>query len=115
MLTRRDFVGVTAAAAGGAAVAGCATNPVTGRKQFLLLSESGEVDLDRHTRGFGHLREVAVEVGQHLAQGDRIGTVGMTGRATGPHLHWGVYWFERALDPALLVGSMPAALGKRSL
>jgi murein DD-endopeptidase MepM/ murein hydrolase activator NlpD len=64
---------------------------------------------------YGHLREVAVEVGQHLAQGDRVGTVGMTGRATGPHLHWGVYWFERAIDPALLVGLMPAALGKRSL
>ena len=27
--------------------------------------------------------------------------------STGPHLHWGVFWFERALDPALLVGPMP--------
>jgi len=58
-----------------------------------------------------HLRDVLVEVGQEVAQGATLGTVGATGRATGAHLHWGVYWFERALDPALLVGPMPESLG----
>jgi murein DD-endopeptidase MepM/ murein hydrolase activator NlpD len=60
---------------------------------------------------YAHLRDVLVEVGQEVAQGQALGTVGATGRATGPHLHWGVYWFERALDPALLVGPMPESLG----
>jgi murein DD-endopeptidase MepM/ murein hydrolase activator NlpD len=58
-----------------------------------------------------HLRNVLVEVGQKVAQGATLGTVGSTGRATGPHLHWGVYWFDRVVDPALLVGTMPDSLG----
>ena len=52
-----------------------------------------------------------VEVGQEVAQGTLLGTVGSTGRATGAHLHWGVYWFDQAVDPALLVGPMPNPLG----
>ena len=58
-----------------------------------------------------HLQDVRVEVGQDVAQGAILGTVGSTGRATGPHLHWGIYWFDRAVDPALLVGPMPESLG----
>jgi murein DD-endopeptidase MepM/ murein hydrolase activator NlpD len=56
---------------------------------------------------YAHLQDVLVEVGQEVAQGGTLGTVGATGRATGPHLHWGVYWFERVVDPALLVGTEP--------
>ena len=70
----------------------------------------GTVMLD-HGHGlhsiYVHLEEVRVTVGQRLSQGQPLGTVGATGRATGPHLHWGVYWFDRAVDPALLVGPMP--------
>lgn len=54
-----------------------------------------------------HLDQMHVTVGQRLEQGQTLGTVGATGRATGPHLHWGVYWFDQAIDPALLVGAMP--------
>lgn len=55
-----------------------------------------------------HLDEVRVTVGQRLRQGQILGIVGATGRATGPHLHWGMYWFDEAIDPALLVGAMPS-------
>lgn len=58
-----------------------------------------------------HLQHVLVEVGQDVAQGAPLGTVGATGRATGPHLHWGIYWFDQAVDPALLAGPMPDSLG----
>jgi murein DD-endopeptidase MepM/ murein hydrolase activator NlpD len=56
---------------------------------------------------YAHLSELGVKVGQAVRKGQPIGRVGATGRATGPHLHWGVYWFDQALDPALLVGPMP--------
>lgn len=56
---------------------------------------------------YAHLSELDVKVGQAVEQGQPIGRIGATGRATGPHLHWGVYWFDQALDPALLVGPMP--------
>jgi peptidase M23-like protein len=54
-----------------------------------------------------HLSRLDVHVGQKVAQGDVIGAVGQTGRATGPHLHWGVNWYQVRLDPALLAGPMP--------
>jgi murein DD-endopeptidase MepM/ murein hydrolase activator NlpD len=56
---------------------------------------------------YAHLSELDVKVGEAVRQGQMIGKVGATGRATGPHLHWGVYWLDHALDPALLVGPMP--------
>jgi len=58
-----------------------------------------------------HLSAVEVKNGDRVAQGQRIGAVGATGRATGPHLHWGLHWFDVKLDPALVVGPMPAQVG----
>ncbi|MGD0192352.1 MAG: M23 family metallopeptidase [Rhizomicrobium sp.] len=48
-----------------------------------------------------HQSKQLVKVGDKVARGDVIGLVGMTGRATGPHLHWGLNWFQVALDPSL--------------
>ncbi len=56
-----------------------------------------------------HLDSIAVQEGQFVQAGEKIGTLGATGRATGPHLHWGLNWFEVRLDPALIVPPMPAA------
>jgi hypothetical protein len=41
-----------------------------------------------------------VKAGDAVRQGDVIGKVGMTGRATGPHCHWGLNWFQMKLDPS---------------
>ncbi len=54
-----------------------------------------------------HLSKILVKKGQHVHQGDIIAKVGATGRATGPHLHWGMNWFETRLDPSLVVPPMP--------
>lgn len=55
-----------------------------------------------------HLSKILVKEGQRVQQGDIIAQVGSTGRATGPHLHWGMNWFETRLDPSLVVPPMPA-------
>jgi murein DD-endopeptidase MepM/ murein hydrolase activator NlpD len=75
-----------------------------------LYFTGGTVILD-HGHGvsgvFAHMDKVEVRTGQRVRQGERLGTVGKTGRVTGAHLHWGMSWFDERLDPALLVPPMP--------
>jgi murein DD-endopeptidase MepM/ murein hydrolase activator NlpD len=52
---------------------------------------------------FVHLSRIDVKPGDRVEQGQVIGAVGATGRATGPHLHWGMFWFKTAVDPLLLL------------
>lgn len=54
------------------------------------------------TTTYLHLSKLHVEVGDKVQQGDLIGAIGATGRATGPHLDWRVNWGNERLDPALL-------------
>ncbi len=55
-----------------------------------------------------HLSEIQVEQGQVVHKGEVVGLVGMTGRATGPHLHWGVRLGGARVDPASLIGRTEA-------
>jgi murein DD-endopeptidase MepM/ murein hydrolase activator NlpD len=50
-----------------------------------------------------HLRDLAVEQGREVERGEVIGSVGQTGRATGPHLHMGLRWRGARVDPAFLM------------
>ena len=52
---------------------------------------------------FLHLSRIDVKPGDMVTQGQRIGAVGRSGRATGPHLHWGVSWTDVRIDPARLL------------
>ena len=50
-----------------------------------------------------HLKDIYVKNGQEVKQGDIIGTVGSTGRSTGPHLDVRLNWFGTRLDPATVL------------
>lgn len=56
------------------------------------------------TSVYAHMSRLLVEPGQRIARGTPIGQVGMTGRVTGPHLHWGMTLFDTHLDPQMLPG-----------
>ena len=63
-----------------------------------------------HGRGlssaFRHCQRLDVKVGERVTQGQQLGLVGRTGRATGPHMHWGLKWRDARLDPGKLAGPM---------
>jgi hypothetical protein len=54
-----------------------------------------------------HLSRLDVKVGDQVEQGAIVGAVGMTGRATGPHLHWGIKVRGTYIDPALALAYQP--------
>lgn len=105
--------GLDVAAPKGTAIQAPAGGIVTFAKPDLYLT-GGTVLID-HGHGvssnFLHLSRIDVAVGDRVEQGQVIGLVGATGRATGPHMHWGMSWFTVRVDPQLLVD--PAANPQR--
>ncbi|AKC88110.1 M23 family metallopeptidase [Pseudoxanthomonas suwonensis] len=101
--------GMDIAAPTGTPVKAPAAGVVTFADPDLYLT-GGTVLLDH---GFGissnflHLSRIDVKVGDRVEQGQTIGAVGATGRATGPHLHWGMNWFDTRIDPLLVLERTP--------
>ncbi|HVI59773.1 MAG TPA: M23 family metallopeptidase [Luteimonas sp.] len=97
--------GMDIAVPAGTPVKAPAAGVVTFANPGLYLT-GGTVLLD-HGHGvssnFLHLSRIDVKVGDRVAQGQVIGAVGATGRATGPHLHWGMSWFDVRVDPLLVL------------
>jgi murein DD-endopeptidase MepM/ murein hydrolase activator NlpD len=56
-----------------------------------------------------HLSKLLVKTGDTVKQGQLVAKSGMTGRATGPHLHWGMYWFDAHIDPQSAMAAMSSA------
>ncbi len=54
-----------------------------------------------------HLSRLDVKVGDRVEQGQPVALSGATGRVTGPHLHWGLYWFGEKVDAQKHTGAMP--------
>jgi murein DD-endopeptidase MepM/ murein hydrolase activator NlpD len=70
-------------------------------------SHYGKTVILSHQQGYstvyGHLDKILVKKGQVVRQGDKIGTVGNTGRSTGPHLHFEIHRYRRIIDPLKLL------------
>ena len=55
------------------------------------------------TSTYIHLSKLDVKLGDEIVKGQKIAEIGATGRVTGPHLDWRLNWFNRRLDPQLLL------------
>ena len=101
----RPHYGIDLAAPQGTVIRAPAAGRVT-LAQPGLHFEGGLVLID-HGQGlitaYLHQSRIDVVAGQDLSRGEPVGRVGMTGRATGPHLCWRMKWRDRNLDPSLLV------------
>ena len=93
--------GIDIAAKQGTNIKSSGTGVVTMAEDDLYYT-GGTIIMD-HGHGistiYSHLETVIVSVGDKINQGDFIGTVGSTGRSTGPHLDFRINWFQTRLDP----------------
>ncbi|VAW93376.1 Peptidase, M23/M37 family [hydrothermal vent metagenome] len=108
---RRPHSGLDIAAATGTPVHAAAAGIVSNTGDYFFNGNSVFID---HGQGlitmYFHLSKVNIETGQKVNQGDIIGEVGMTGRVTGPHLHWSVNLNNTRVEPTLF---LPALLSKK--
>ena len=102
---RSPHSGLDVAAPAGTPVLAPAPGVVTFARPDLYLT-GGTVLID-HGHGvssnFLHMSRIDVQVGDRVEAGQPIGAVGATGRATGPHMHWGMNWFDVRVDPQTLL------------
>tara|TARA_A100000164_G_scaffold349100_1_gene351793 strand:- start:416 stop:1219 length:804 start_codon:yes stop_codon:yes gene_type:complete len=97
--------GIDIAAKKGTMIKSSGTGVVTMAEDDLYYT-GGTIIMD-HGHGistiYSHLETVMVSVGDKINKGDIIGTVGSTGRSTGPHLDFRVNWFQTRLDPMTIL------------
>ena len=108
---RQPHYGIDIAAPSGVAVRAAGAGRVT--MAMDLYFTGGTVIIDH---GFGlnstysHLKDMYVRPGDMITRGGVIGSVGSTGRSTGPHLDWRINWRNKRLDPLLIAGPLRPAL-----
>ena len=104
---RQPHYGIDIAAAPGLAVRAPADGRVVMAKDLYFTGLTVIIDHGFHLNStYSHLEKMIVSVGTAVKRGEIIGTVGSTGRSTGPHLDWRINWKQKRLDPLLLAGPL---------
>ncbi len=106
---RNPHAGLDLAVPSGTPVNAAAAGTVTDIGDYFFNGNTVFID---HGQGlitmYCHLSEVTVKVGDKLKRGQQLGLSGMTGRATGPHLHWSVILNGAAVDPEAFIAEAAA-------
>lgn len=115
--SQRVYAGEPGSFHSGVDVAGAVGTPIVAPADGVVIlaaptpfSLEGNLLMIDHGMGlnsaFLHLSAIEVKQGDRVTQGQVIGRIGATGRATGPHLHWSMKWNDARIDPQLLVPAM---------
>ena len=112
---RNPHNGLDIAASAGTPILAPASGTIIGTGNFFF---NGNTVFINHGQGllsaYLHMTEIQVQNGQRVEQGQLLGTVGNTGRVTGPHLHWIVYLNKETVDPALFISEDIPRLAARN-
>jgi len=118
--SQRVLNGTPRAFHAGLDIAGPVGTPVRAAADGIVALQKEGMVMTGHTvvlnHGYGlqttyiHLSKILVKDGERVTQGEVIGEIGMTGRASGPHLHFGVSWFDVRLDPEAVLDALPPPL-----
>jgi murein DD-endopeptidase MepM/ murein hydrolase activator NlpD len=102
---RRPHYGLDYAAKEGTPIKAMLSGVITLAEKNLYFT-GGTIIFD-HGHGIStlymHMKDVSVKKGQKITKGEIIGTVGQTGRSTGPHLDIRLNWFDVKLDPSTVL------------
>ncbi|HET6345791.1 MAG TPA: M23 family metallopeptidase, partial [Myxococcota bacterium] len=84
---------------------------VLAAKDFFYVGNAAFIDHGDHLYTmYFHMSELKVQTGDRVVRGQLLGNVGSTGRATGPHVHFGIKLAGTYINPADLLAYQPGAI-----